>query len=545
MDSYAHGTCPTALLGESVADCLDRIADGHPDAEALVSRHQQIRVSYAAFRVEATRIAQGLLAIGVEAGDRVALWSFPCAEWLIAQYAVAKIGGVLVGLNPAYRAQDLEYALARLGVTVLLVGCRVGANDLMAIVKELVPDRVPSLRTIVSLGADVERGALPWNDLARRSADVTEEQVHARQAAIGFDEPAMILYTSGTTGRPKGVVLSHHNVTNGGFFVGEHLRYTTRDRICQPLPTYHVLGCVAANVAGLTHGAALVLPSPTFDARRCLETIEQEQCTAIYGVPTTFIAMLEHPGFASGRFDSLRTGVVSGAPCPAEVMRRIIDDMHVREITVAYGMTEMAPILFTATGDSLDNHRSTAGTVQPHVECKIVDPASGRVVPRGVAGELCARGYCAMRGYWDDREATEAAIDRNGWMHSGDLAVMRHDGYVSIVGRIKDIVIRGGENVSPFEIEERLRRHASVSDACIVGVPDRIYGEEICAWIRLRHGETATVDELRQYCCRYLAPHKVPRYVYFTTDFPTTPSGKVTKSRLRELAAERLAGAQA
>jgi fatty-acyl-CoA synthase len=551
VKSYAHGLSTTPLLAETVAECLDRIATEHPAAEAIVSRQQGIRLTYSELRAQAVTAAGALIASGIEPGDRVGVCSAGCVEWLIMQHAAARVGAVVVGINPAYRANELEYVLAHAGIALLLVGRRFAGNDPMARLLEVLRrgtppsgpvecPALPSLRTIVGLGATGDPQGLSWTDFTARATGPTEERVRARRAAVSIDDPALILYTSGTTGRPKGVILSHHNVINGGFFVGERLRYTCGDRLCVPLPLYHVLGCVAAGVAALTHGAAIVLPGASFDARLCLEAIDQERCTAIYGVPTMFLAQLEYPDRHRYQVTSLRTGVVSGASCSPDLMRRIIDEMHLPEITVGYGMTEVAPVLYTAIDDSLANRVSTAGTVQPHIECKIVDPASGHIVPRGMAGELCARGYCVMRGYWKDTAATDAVIDESGWIHSGDLAVMRHDGYVSIVGRVKDVVIRGGENVSPLEIEDRLRRHPKVRDAYIVGVPDREYGEEICAWVRLRDAAAVSPEALRQYCRAHLASHKIPRYVCFASEFPMTPSGKIQKFRLRELAQAQL-----
>jgi fatty-acyl-CoA synthase len=541
--SYAHGVSSTPLLGETIGGCLDDVARTQPQSDAVVSRHQGVRLNYHELHAAATRLARSLLASGVQRHDRVGIWSSACSEWMVVQYSAAKIGAVLVTINPAYRQAELERALAQVGVSLLIVGQRSATSPPASGITRQI--RLPDLRNVVCMGAGGDPDTVEWTEFAARAERVSDADLSAREAEVSCDDPALILFTSGTTGQPKGVVLSHHSIVNGGFFVGRHLGLTSHDRICQPLPLYHVLGCVAANVAALTHGSTIVLPSDTFDARRCLDAIQEERCTAIYGVPTMFIAQIEHPEFSRYRLDTLRTGVVSGASCPAMVMRRMIEEMHLPEITVGYGMTEISPILYTAPDDALDDRVTTAGTVQPHVECKIVDPATGRIVPRGIIGELCARGYGLMRGYWNDVDATAAAIDRGRWMHTGDLAVMRPDGYMSIVGRLKDVVIRGGENVSPREIEEVLHRHPKVQDAYIVGVPDREYGEEICAWIRLRNTDSASPDEFRQYCRERLAAHKIPRHVYFTSDFPTTPSGKVQKFRLRELAVDRLRGSGA
>lgn len=527
------------LLSDTVGERLDHAARMHSHNEAVVSRHQGLRLQYHELHAQVTRIARSLIASGVQRGDRVGIWTGGCCESIVIQYATATIGAVWVPINPAYRLPELERAINQVGVSLLIVGRRSATSSPPGIPRG---SELPHLHTVVAIGNIGNPDALEWPAFVARAERVSDAQLRARTVEVTCDDPALILFTSGTTGHPKGVVLSHHSVVNGGFSVGHHLGLTAHDRICQPLPHYHVLGCVAANIAALTHGSTIVLPSDVFDARRCLEAIQDERCTATYGVPTMFIAQMEHPEFSRYRLDTLRTGVVSGASCPATVMRRIIEDMYLPEITVGYGMTEMSPILFTARDAAVDDRASTAGTVRPHIECKIVDPATGRILPRGAIGELCARGYGLMRGYWNDVDATVAAIDGDGWMHTGDLAAMREDGHVSIVGRLKDVVIRGGENVSPREIEELLHRHPKVQDAYIVGVPDREYGEEICAWVRLRDTGPVSPDELRQYCRERLAPHKIPRHVYFTSAFPTTPSGKVQKFRLRELALDRLSG---
>jgi fatty-acyl-CoA synthase len=397
-------------------------------------------------------------------------------------------------------------------------------------------NRLPALRDVVAIGAGAPPGCLPWDELRARAARVDAETLRARRLEIRGSDPAVIMFTSGTTGMPKGVVLSHRQIVNGGMLVAHRLRYTAADRVCLPLPLHHVLGNVAAGVAALTHGCALVLPCDTFDAPACLAAIEGERCTSLYGVPTMFLTLLEHATFDTRRTVSLRTGVVSGMSCPPDLLRRIVEQLRVPQLTVGYGMTEMAPILFSSVDDSLDDRASTTGKVQPHVECMVVDPATGRPAPRGERGEVVARGYCVMQGYWQDPEATRQTIDAAGWLHTGDLGVMRRDGSVSIVGRLKDLVIRGGENIAPREIEELLREHPKVADAQVIGVPDREYGEELCAWIRLRDNQTASRDELRQHCRTRLAAHKIPRHICFASEFPTTASGKVQRFRLQEMA---------
>jgi len=401
--------------------------------------------------------------------------------------------------------------------------------------------RLPALRHVVYLGPDRDPGRLAWADLAARGDQVPESRLREREATLQFDDPINIQYTSGTTGSPKGATLSHHNILNNGFFVGEILRYTARDRVCVPVPFYHCFGCVMGNLGALTHGSAVIIPAESFDVEATLRAIEEDRCTSLYGVPTMFIAQLDHPAFSNYRLNSLRTGIMAGAPCPIEVMRQVIDRMHAREVTICYGMTETSPVSFqSAIDDSVDLRVSTVGTVHPHVECKIIDAETGRVVPRGVSGELCTRGYCVMLGYWNNADATRDAIDSARWMHTGDLAVMRDDGYVNIVGRLKDMIIRGGENIYPREIEEFLYTHPKVSDVQVIGVPDLKYGEEVCAWVRLREGQPATADEIRDYCRGKIATYKIPRYVHFTDEFPMTVTGKVQKFKMREISISEL-----
>jgi fatty-acyl-CoA synthase len=407
-------------------------------------------------------------------------------------------------------------------------------------VEELTP-KLPSLKTVVYIRPDRQGNALAWEDLITRADSVPASDLRRREASLQFDDPVSIQYTSGTTGTPKGATLSHHNILNNGFFTGERLQYTPADRICLPVPFYHCFGCVLGSLAALTHGCAIVLPSEAFDAEACLRAIQDESCTSLYGVPTMFIAQLDHPAFSDYRLETLRTGIMAGAPCPVETMRQVIDRMHMRDVMICYGMTETAPVSFqSCSGDPIEKRVSTVGAVHPHVECKIVDPSTGSVVPRGQAGELCTRGYLVMLGYWNNPEATAAAIDSARWMHSGDLAVMREDGYVNIVGRLKDMIIRGGENIYPREIEEFLHTHPKISDVQVIGVPDRKYGEEVCAWIRLREGEEATPDEIRDFCRGQISTYKIPRYVRFVTEFPMTVTGKIQKFRMREQMVQEL-----
>jgi fatty-acyl-CoA synthase len=532
--SYDHGTSETPLLGETIGACLNRIAAKFGDRDALISCHQRIRYTYGELHREVERVACGLLSIGVERGDRVGVWSPNCAEWLIAQYALAKAGAIMVNINPAYRLRELEHALSQSGVSVLIAAQAFRAADYVGMLEQVAP-KLSSLKTVVYLGAKRAGRGMSWDDLLARAGDVPISQLREREASVQFDDAASIQYTSGTTGNPKGATLSHHNILNNGFFVGEQIQYSPEDRICLPVPFYHCFGCVLGNLAALTHGSAIVLPSEAFDAEACLRAVQEQRCTSLYGVPTMFIAQLDHPAFSNYRLNSLRTGIMAGAPCPVEVMRQVIDRMHMPEVTICYGMTETAPVSFQSSPhDRIETRVSTVGKAHPHVECKIVDPRTNQIIPRGLSGELRTRGYLVMLGYWNDAKATAAAVDQGRWMHTGDLAIMRDDGYVNIVGRLKDMIIRGGENIYPREIEEFLYTHPKISDIQVIGVPDKKYGEEVCAWIRLREGQHANEDEIREYCRGKIATYKIPRYIRFTTDFPMTVTGKVQKFRMRE-----------
>ncbi len=496
--SYVHGTSDTPLLGETIGAALDRAAARWPDRDALVSRHQGIRYTYAGLRAEADRAARGLLALGVARGDRVGIWSANAAEWMVTQYAAAKAGAILVNINPAYRLRELDYALRQSGVSVLVAARAFRKTDYVEMLDAVQPGLQDSLRHIVYLGEGAAGDALTWAELLARGGRVPESDLREREALLQFDDAANIQYTSGTTGSPKGATLSHHNILNNGYFVGEVLRYTADDRICVPVPFYHCFGCVMGNLAAVTHGAAVVVPAEAFEPEATLRAIEAERCTSLYGVPTMFIAQLEHGSFDSVDLASLRTGIMAGAPCPVEVMRQVIDRMHAAEVTICYGMTETSPVSFQShVDDPIDARVSTVGSIHPHVECKIVDGETGAIVPRGAAGELCTRGYSVMLGYWNDPDATAASIDSARWMHTGDLAVMRDDGAVNIAGRIKDTIIRGGENIGPREIEEFLYTHPKIAEVQVIGVPDVKYGEEVCAWVRLREGQEATAEETR------------------------------------------------
>ena len=555
--SYVHGIGTTPLIADTIGGALNRAAERWGDRDALVACHQQLRYSYRQLREEADRAARALIALGVQRGDRVGIWSGNCAEWMITQYAAAKAGALLVNVNPAYRLRELEYALTHSGVSVLIAARAFRSSDYVQLLLELMPElrttgtgpiqaeRVPSLRRLIYVGIDGEPGGIAWADFLDHGNRIAVHELEAREATLQFDDPISIQYTSGTTGSPKGATLSHHNILNNGYFVGEVLRYTEHDRICVPVPFYHCFGCVLGNLAAVTHGSAVVIPGAWFDPEATLQAIQAHGCTSIYGVPTMFIAELDHPRFNSVRLETLRTGIMAGAPCPIDVMRQVIGRMHVPQVTICYGMTETSPVSFQSEPDDpLELRVSTVGRVLPHLECKIVDPDTGATVPRGTPGELCTRGYAVMLGYWNDDAATANAIDSARWMHTGDLAVMNDQGYVSITGRIKDMIIRGGENIYPREIEEFLHTHEKVSDAQVIGVPDHKYGEEVCAWIRLNEGVTATAEEFREFCRGQIATYKIPRYIRFTTEFPMTLTGKVQKFKMREVSVAELSVAR-
>ena len=530
-ESYARGVREPALRGQTIGEMLDAIVAAHGDRDAVVSVQQSIRWSYSDLAREVSRCAQALAVAGVAKGDRVGIWAPNCAEWLVVQFASAQIGSVLVNLNPSYRAAELEYALRQSGCRLLVLAAGYRGADYVATLAGI---EAPGLRETVVLG----RG---WDEFLARG-DQRQAALPA-EADLSFDDPINIQYTSGTTGFPKGATLTHHNILNNGFFIGETLGYTTADRVCIPVPFYHCFGMVLGTLAAVTHGACIVLPGEGFDARATLAAVEGERCTSLYGVPTMFIAELDLPDFSQFDLSSLRTGIMAGSTCPAEVMKRVQRDMHMTEVTICYGMTETSPVSTqTRRDDPLEKRVETVGRVHPHVEIKLVDPASGHIVPRGATGELCTRGYNVMLGYWGDDAATRESIDPAGWMHSGDLATMDDEGYVSIVGRIKYMIIRGGENVYPREVEELLHTHPDVVDVAVIGVPDERYGEEVCAWIVARDGSGLTADEVRRYCGERAARSKVPRHVRFVDSFPLTVTGKVQKFRMRERELEELGG---
>ena len=529
------------LIGETIGSHFDRAAARWAGREALVVRHQQIRWTYAELKTHVDALAAGLIALGLEPGDRVGIWSPNNAEWVLTQFATAKAGLILVNINPAYRLVEVEHALRKSGCTALITATQFKNSDYLGMIRPLVEQgRLPKLRTVIHLGDGSDDGMISFADAASRGG--AAERTHLEDVAgrLQFDDPINIQFTSGTTGLPKGATLTHHNILNNGFFVGEAMGLTETDRLCIPVPLYHCFGMVLANLAAVTHGTAMVFPSESFAPLAVLETVEAERCTALHGVPTMFIAEMEHPDFARFDLTSLRTGIMAGSPCPIEVMRQAISRMHLEEITIAYGMTETSPVSFqTGVSDPLERRVSTVGRIHPHLEVKIVDQA-GRVVPRGTPGELLTRGYSVMRGYWDDPEQTAAAIDPAGWMHTGDLATIDDEGYCNIVGRIKDMVIRGGENIYPREIEEFLFRHPKIAAVQVFGVPDARFGEELCAWIQVRDGATLTEPELQEYCQGQIAHYKIPRYIRFVEDYPMTVTGKVQKFAMRRRMMEEL-----
>jgi fatty-acyl-CoA synthase len=534
MLSYTHGASDRALLGQTIGDNLADAARRWPDNEALVVPFQGVRLTYRGFDAEVDTYARLLMGLGLAKGDRLGIWSPNCAEWALVQYATARIGVVLVNVNPAYRTHEVEYALRQSGCVALIAATDFKTSDYRAMMAEVRPN-LPELRHVLFIGTD------EWAQWLRSGDAATVEELRARSTTLSFDDPINIQYTSGTTGFPKGATLSHHNILNNGYFVAKGCRYTERDRVAIPVPLYHCFGMVMGNLGCTTHGATMVYPAPSFDAEATLRAVQDERCTSLYGVPTMFIAELNHPDF--GRFDlsSLRTGIMAGSPCPVETMKQCISAMHMDEVTICYGMTETSPVSTqTAADDTIDQRVGSVGRVHPHVEVKIVDPETGLTVERGVTGEFCTRGYSVMLGYWAEPDKTAQAIDTAGWMHTGDLAVMDADGYVNIVGRIKDMIIRGGENVYPREIEEFLYSHPDVVDVQVIGVPDARYGEELMAWIKVREGATLTVDDVRAYCQGRIAHYKVPRYVHVADEFPMTVTGKIQKYKMREAAIELL-----
>jgi fatty-acyl-CoA synthase len=534
--SYVHGAHEVPLIGDTIGRFLARIAARYGRNEALVVPHQDVRWTYAEFDARVTRLAAGLLGLGLRPGDRVGIWSPNCAEWVLTQFATARAGLILVNINPAYRRAELEYVLGKVGCAALILAPVFKSSDYIAMVQDVLrqPQGLPQLRHLIRLGDGQTPGMRNFDELLAPPDAQQLAALAALEATLQFDDPVNIQFTSGTTGAPKGATLTHHNILNNGYFVGEAMQLGADDRLCIPVPLYHCFGMVLGNLACVTHGATMVFPGESFEPASVLATVQAERCTGLHGVPTMFIALLDHPDFAGYDLSTLRTGIMAGSPCPAEVMSRVIGKMHLAQITIAYGMTETSPVSFqSSVDDPVALRVSTIGRVHPHLEVKIVD-AEGRIVPRGVKGELLTRGYSVMLGYWDDEEKTREAIDAAGWMHTGDLAVIDEQGFAAIVGRAKDMVIRGGENIYPREVEEFLYRHPKVLDVQCVGVPDPKYGEELCACIILRPGTSADADEIRDFCKGQIAHYKIPRHVRFMQGFPTTVTGKIQKYLLRE-----------
>ena len=559
MKTLSHdvGRTDTALIEEPIGHYFQAMVARFGQREALVSRHQGQRYTYQALDRASAQLASALLRAGVAKGDRVGIWAHNCAEWLQMQLATAKVGIVLVNINPAYRVTELEYALNKVGCCMLVTMTSYKTSDYLGIVRELVPElatcaagalqaaRAPQLRSVVHLGTQQEPGMGRFADLLA-SGDPDDPALGRVAASLSATDPINIQFTSGTTGFPKGATLTHRNILNNGFFIGEAMKLTEHDRLCVPVPLYHCFGMVLGNLACLTHGAAIIYPNDGFDPLTVLETVQAERCTGLHGVPTMFIAELAHPRFAEFDLSSLRTGIMAGSPCPIEVMKKVVSDMHMAEVTIAYGMTETSPVSCQSTTETpLETRVSTVGLVQPHLQIKVIDAESGATVPTGSTGEFCTKGYSVMHGYWGDAQKTHEAIDADGWMHTGDLATMDAQGYVNIVGRIKDMVIRGGENVYPREIEEFLYRHPAVSDVQVIGVPDAKYGEELCAWIILKAGQSVTAEAIRAFCVGQIAHYKVPRYVRFVDAFPMTITGKIQKFVMRDTMKKELGVADA
>ena len=552
--SYSHGTASRPLIGETIGNFLDQVAAEFPKNEALVSTFENQRYTWSELLAEVNRVACALIALGVQKGDRVGMWSTNCVAWVLAQFATAKIGAILVNINPACRTYELEFALHQSACNFLISGERFKDADYSQMLSELMPElastdprqdlraeKLPQLRRIIFLGAQPQAGMLDWRDLLSWADRVPLRQVAEQQASLDCDDVINVQYTSGTTGFPKGAMLTHHNILNNAFWAGERMRFTPRDRLCIPVPFYHCFGMVLGNLVCLTHGATMVVPSPHFSPVQTLEAVASEKCTALHGVPTMFIAELDHPDFRKFDLSTLRTGIMAGAPCPVEVMKRVISEMHCREITIVCGMTEASPTCnMTEPDDPIEVRVGTVGKVMPHQEQKIIDPATGRVVPRGVPGEICYRGHNIMRGYYDDPHATRAAIDPAGWLHSGDMAVMDDQGYVQITGRLKDMICRGGEKIFPREIEEFLFTHPQIAESYVIGVPDSYYGEQVMAWVKMKPGQTMTAGELQSFCRGKIMDYKIPHYVKFVDDFPKTVTGKVQKYRMREMSIAEL-----
>ncbi len=550
--SFVSGTGNKPLIYRTIGNALQMTAETFPEQEALVVCHQDIRWTYQELNRRVDDFAAGLIALGFEPGDRIGIWAPNCAEWVLTQFATARAGLILVNINPAYRTHELEYALNKVACKGLVTASRFKSSDYLAMLTELAPElisaspgqlssrRLPHLKTVIRLGDEVSPGCHNFDTLSALAGSTEKQRVTALASLLQPDDAINIQFTSGTTGSPKGATLTHFNILNNGYFVGEAMRVTEQDRVCIPVPFYHCFGMVLGNLNCITHGAAMVIPNDGFDPALTLATVDAEKCTALYGVPTMFIAELDLPDFSGYDLTSLRTGIMAGSSCPIEVMKRVVAEMNMSEITIAYGMTETSPVSFqSSTDDPLERRVSTVGRVHPHVQVKIIDQA-GRTVPVGEKGELCTRGYNVMPGYWDDPDRTGEAIDTAGWMHTGDLAVLDMEGYCNIVGRVKDMVIRGGENIYPREVEEFLYSHEKIQDVTVFGVPDHKYGEQLCAWIKLKQGQEADAAEIKAFCKNRIAHNKVPHYVRFVDEFPMTVTGKVQKFIMRDRMSEEL-----
>ena len=551
--SYVSGTSERPLLGITIGDLFDQTAASFPNNDALISRHQNLRYTYKQLQEEVNKCARGLLSMGVTRGERVGIWSPNNAQWCITQLATAKIGAILVNINPSYRTHELAYALKHSATNTLILEGEFKHSNYANMICELVPElkssspenlisaKLPELKRVVCLNSELAtQGMYSWLELMAMHEQVTEAELYALQNTLQFDDPINIQYTSGTTGAPKGATLSHHNILNNGYFVAEGMNLTDQDRVVIPVPLYHCFGMVMGNLGCITHGATMIYPSDGFDPEITLQTVAEEKATALFGVPTMFIAELEHPNFANYDLSHLRTGIMAGSNCPIEVMKKVIEQMHMKDVTICYGMTETSPVSFqTRRNAPLEKRVSTVGTIHPHLEVKLVNPESGEVVERGEKGELCTRGYSVMLGYWNNEQATKESII-NGWMHTGDLAQMDEEGYVAITGRIKDLIIRGGENIYPRELEEFFYTHPAISDVQVIGIPDPKYGEEVMAWIKVHEGKTLDEEELKAFCKGKIAHYKVPRYFKFTQDFPMTVTGKIQKFKMRDVSMEEL-----
>ena len=551
--SYLSGTSETPLLGITIGDKFDQIVTEFPDNEALVVKHQEVRWTYNQLASAVHECARAFMAIGIEKGDRVGIWSPNRFEWVVVQFATAKMGAILVNINPSYRLHELKYALNQSGCKAVVIADQFKTSDYTRLMYDLIQglensdskniecQDVPNLKSVIRLHDEDIAGMHSWSDFLKKANIISPSELEERQASLTFDEPINIQYTSGTTGYPKGATLSHHNILNNGYFVARNMNFSNQDRLIIPVPLYHCFGMVMGNLGCMTHGATMIFASEGFEPQEVLKTVEEEKATALYGVPTMFIAELEDPGFDRYDLSTLRTGIMAGSSCPIEVMKKVQTLMHMKDVQIAYGMTETSPVSTqTRIGTPIEKQVSTVGQIHPHVEVKVVDPESGVVVPTGQAGELCTRGYSVMLGYWNDEERTAQSIDSARWMHTGDLATIDEEGYVNIVGRIKDMIIRGGENIYPREIEEFLYGHPKISDVQVIGVPDKKFGEEVMAWIKLREGQTCDANEIKAYCKDHIAHFKIPKLFKFTSDFPTTVTGKVRKVEMREVSINEL-----